>query len=90
MRAQVGDWLIVKSRTDTGHARRAEIIEVRSPDGQPPYAVRWVDSGRESLVFPGPDAHVLSSSELAQADQVELDRITRVQDAIRGRRPSGD
>jgi hypothetical protein len=31
---------------------------VHGADGAPPYVVRWSDSGRESLVFPGPDAYV--------------------------------
>ncbi len=35
----------------------AEIIEVRGPDGTPPYVVRFSD-GHESLVYPGPDAIV--------------------------------
>ncbi|NRQ37542.1 DUF1918 domain-containing protein [Nonomuraea sp. NN258] len=33
---------------------RGEIVEVRGPDGQPPYIVRFPD-GRESSVYPGPD-----------------------------------
>jgi hypothetical protein len=38
--------------------RDAEILEVRHPDGTPPYLVRWSDTGHEALVFPGPDATV--------------------------------
>jgi len=33
------------------------IIEIRGPDGTPPYLVRQ-DDGHEMLVFPGPDASV--------------------------------
>jgi hypothetical protein len=35
----------------------SEIIEVRGPDGAPPYLVRH-DDGQEALVFPGSDALV--------------------------------
>jgi hypothetical protein len=32
------------------------VVEVRGPDGTPPFVVRWDDSGHEVLFFPGPDA----------------------------------
>jgi hypothetical protein len=32
------------------------VLEVRGPDGDAPYIVRWEDSGRETLFFPGSDA----------------------------------
>lgn len=38
--------------------RDAEILEVRGPEGRPPYLVRWSDDGHEGLFFPGPDAVV--------------------------------
>ena len=57
MRAHTGDVLIVNGNT-VGHGeRRGTILEVRSPDGSPPYRVRWND-GHEGLAFPGPDAHI--------------------------------
>jgi hypothetical protein len=34
-----------------------DVVEVRGPDGQPPYLVRF-DDGRERLVYPGPDCEV--------------------------------
>lgn len=34
-----------------------EIIEVRGPDGTPPYVVRHAD-GHEGLIYPGPDCVV--------------------------------
>jgi len=58
MRAQAGDWLVVQSRDITHHARRGQILSVRSADGAPPYWVRWNDDGHEGLVVPGPDSHV--------------------------------
>jgi Domain of unknown function (DUF1918) len=58
MRAQVGDWLVVHSHNDSVHSRRAEIIAVPSPDGEPPYTVRWED-GHEGVLYPGPDAQLM-------------------------------
>ncbi|WGX97530.1 DUF1918 domain-containing protein [Nocardioides sp. L-11A] len=58
MHARVGDRLVVEGRTVSMHRREAEVLEVRGPDGGPPYLVRWED-GHESLAFPGPDAHVV-------------------------------
>ena len=57
MRAHPGDVLIVEGQIVGQHARRATILEVRSPDGSPPYLVRWED-GHEALTYPGPDAHI--------------------------------
>jgi hypothetical protein len=58
MHAVAGDRLVVRSRHLDGPVRDAEILEVRREDGQPPYRVRWSDTGHEGLVFPGPDAYV--------------------------------
>ncbi|MET8993381.1 DUF1918 domain-containing protein [Nonomuraea wenchangensis] len=38
--------------------RKAVIVEVRGPDGAPPYVVRFGD-GHPPFVYPGPDAVVL-------------------------------
>ncbi|NYH51585.1 MULTISPECIES: DUF1918 domain-containing protein [Nocardiopsis] len=57
MQASVGDRVLVHGG-DVGRSdRRGEVIEVRGPDGDPPYLVRFSD-GQESLVCPGPDAVV--------------------------------
>ena len=56
LRASVGDRLVVRSLH--GPVRDGEILEVRHADGTPPYLVRWEDSGRQALVYPGPDALV--------------------------------
>lgn len=58
MKAQVGDELVI-----TGHhlgeaPRTGRVVEVRGEDGEPPYGVRWDDSGRTTLLFPGPDCTV--------------------------------
>jgi hypothetical protein len=58
MYARRGDRLVIHSRAVDGPVRDAEILEVRHPDGTPPYLVRWSDTGHEALVFPGPDATV--------------------------------
>jgi hypothetical protein len=42
------------------HDRTGEILEVRGPEGGPPYLVRF-DDGHESLVYPGPDTVVEES-----------------------------
>jgi hypothetical protein len=57
MHAKPGDVLVVESQTADQQRRQATILEVRSPDGSPPYLVRWHD-GHEGLIYPGPDAHV--------------------------------
>ena len=57
MHATVGDRLHVHSRTVGAPDDTCEIIEVRGPDGEPPYLVRHAD-GHEGLVFPGADATI--------------------------------
>jgi hypothetical protein len=58
MRAQVGDRLVAEG-THVGDSRRVGVVvEVRHPDGTPPYVVRWLDNEHEALVFPGPDARI--------------------------------
>ncbi|MBP2706555.1 DUF1918 domain-containing protein [Microbispora sp. RL4-1S] len=58
MRAAVGDRLVVHGAIVGEHDRCGEIIEVRGPEGEPPFMVRFED-GHEGLVFPGPDAVVI-------------------------------
>jgi Domain of unknown function (DUF1918) len=57
MRASVGDRLHVHGRIVGMSDRSSEILEIRGPDGAPPYLVRHHD-GHEALVFPGADASV--------------------------------
>lgn len=56
MQAYVGDRLIVNGHRVGEPDRDALILEVRGPDGAPPYIVRWEDDGHEGFFFPGPDA----------------------------------
>jgi hypothetical protein len=58
MQAQVGDRLVIKAHHLGEPARDAEILEVRGPDGTPPFVVRWEEDGRIGMFFPGPDAFV--------------------------------
>jgi len=44
------------------------ITEVRSPDGSPPYVVRWLHNDQVATVFPGPDALVVPAGEQQAAD----------------------
>ena len=57
MRASVGDQLHVHGRVVGMADQSSEILEIRGPDGGPPYLVRHHD-GHEALVFPGADASV--------------------------------
>ena len=80
MRAKPGDWLEV---VGSGHdRRRARIEEVNSPDGAPPYRVRWLDTGREALVFPGEGAHVVTRDELDARNATAAARAAAVQHVI--------
>lgn len=56
--ATVGDHLIIRGHRVGEPERDAEILEVRGPDGSPPYLVRWNEDGHESLLFPGSDAFI--------------------------------
>jgi hypothetical protein len=58
MRAAVGDRIVIKGHHVGEPERDCEVLEVRGPDGGPPYVVRWDDDGHETLFFPGPDAAV--------------------------------
>jgi hypothetical protein len=59
MKATVGDRLVQEGGRVDAPRRVGVITDVHRADGAPPYLVRWED-GRESLVFPGPDARVES------------------------------
>lgn len=75
MHAKVGDWLIVDRVTIGLEPLRGLITEVRSEDGTPPYVVRWTDDDHTALVFPGPDAHVLTHAEKDEFDERQARRL---------------
>lgn len=58
MKAAVGDVLVIDGHHVGERTRRGEVVEVRGADGAPPYIVRWDDSERTTLLFPGPDCIV--------------------------------
>jgi hypothetical protein len=64
MLASVGDHIVIRGRHGQDPTRDCEILEVRGGDGAPPYVVRWSDTGREAILYPGADA------EVAPFDQV--------------------
>jgi len=80
MRAQVGDWLIVRGRDN--HEHHGLVLEVHGDGGEPPFQVRWADDGHEALVFPGGDAVVLSQAEFAEHNAMAANRALRVQSEI--------
>ncbi|MFC4059249.1 DUF1918 domain-containing protein [Planomonospora corallina] len=63
MKAAVGDRLVVEGTYNHESRRVGVIVGLRHPDGSPPYVVRWMDAEHETLVFPGPDARVVSRQE---------------------------
>lgn len=82
MKAKVGDWLVIKSGKIGHPDLRGFITAVRSRDGEPPYLVRWLATGDEATVFPGPDAVVISAGEQKAADERARLRLATVQAAI--------
>lgn len=84
MHARPGDWLIVEKSFGSG-TRRALIEEVTG-DGDPPFRVRWLDTGEEAYVYPWGDARVQSRNEREDADARAEERAAEVQRLIRSRR----
>jgi hypothetical protein len=82
MKAEVGDWLVMKGLTIDRPSRRGLITEVHSPDGSPPYVVRWLDSDHVATVFPGPDAIVVTAAEQHAADERVRTRVESAQSGI--------
>ncbi|WP_436776460.1 DUF1918 domain-containing protein [Yinghuangia sp. YIM S09857] len=58
MNAEVGNWIVVESVHLGGARRIGRVMAVQHTDGSPPYLVKWTDNDRETLFFPGPEAHV--------------------------------
>ena len=82
MKAKVGDWLVIKGTTIDQPDQRGLITEVHSPDGAPPYVVRWLADDHEAIVFPSADAIVVTAAEQADADERARHRFGAVQSAI--------
>jgi hypothetical protein len=58
MKASVGDRIVVQGHSSGEPDRDCEVLEVTGRDGEPPYRVRWEDTGHCALYFPGSDAAV--------------------------------
>ena len=82
MKANVGDWLVMKGTTIDQPDQRGLITEIHSSDGAPPYVVRWLATDHEATVFPGADAIVVTAAEQAAADERARRRFGAVQSAI--------
>jgi hypothetical protein len=76
MHAKMGDWLIVETSAADRHHLRGRIEEVLSRDGEPPYRVRWTNDDRLSVVFPGPEARVVTAKELEAIDRSQAKRYS--------------
>ncbi|MDI3315246.1 MAG: DUF1918 domain-containing protein [Mycobacterium sp.] len=90
MKANVGDWLVVKGRTNEQPEHRGMITEVHGADGSPPYMVRWLDTGHEALVFPGPDAVIVTQADQQAADERARARFASTQATIMDEVPAHD
>jgi hypothetical protein len=62
MKAYQGDRIILAARHTDEPTRGGEVLEVRGPDGGPPYLVRWSD-GHTGLMYPGPGSVLRVESE---------------------------
>ena len=82
MKAKVGDWLVIKGSTIDQPDQRGLITEVHSPDGAPPYVVRWLATDHEATVFPDAGAVVVTAAEQADADERARRRFGAVQSII--------
>ena len=82
MKANVGDWLVIKGTTIDRPDQRGLITEVHSSDGSPPYVVRWLETDHLATVFPGQDAVVVTAEEQEAADERTRHRFAAVQQAI--------
>ncbi|QOS58495.1 dsRBD fold-containing protein [Thermobifida fusca] len=69
MKAQAGDRIVVERPRDDLPARKGVVLKVQGDNGGPPYWVRWEDEGRETLVYPGPDARIEPRHPVPQARQ---------------------
>lgn len=67
MKAAAGDRIIVRSTHVGEPDRDGKILEVRGPNGAPPYLVRWSDDGHEGLLFPGPDTQIHHHGQVQRA-----------------------
>ena len=72
MNAAIGDRLVVRGHHTGEPDRAAEILEVRGPDGFPPYLVRWDGDGHVGLFHPGIRCRDRTREEEEEAHRVTL------------------
>ncbi|MGH3485957.1 MAG: DUF1918 domain-containing protein [Nocardioidaceae bacterium] len=65
MHADVGDHIHVNGRRVGSPARDGTILEVRGPNGAPPYVVDWSAHRSPALYYPGPDAQIVQTGAVA-------------------------
>jgi hypothetical protein len=58
VKARIGDHIIVNGARIGTERRIGIIIGVEDPDGGPPYHVHWLNDGRTTLFFPGPETRI--------------------------------
>jgi hypothetical protein len=63
MHAQPGDRIVIKGHHVGEPEKDCLVLAVLGPDGEPPYRIRWGDTGHEGLFFPGSDALVVPYDE---------------------------
>ncbi|MEE6136322.1 DUF1918 domain-containing protein [Mycobacterium sp. 050128] len=90
MKAEVGDWLVLKGTTTGSADQRGLITAVRGADGAPPFVVRWLASGHETTVFPGSDAIVVTAAEQRRSDEQVRERIAAIQSELTHHHTSAD
>jgi hypothetical protein len=71
MRANAGDWLVIKGTRVDRADRRGLITDVHDA------VVRWLTTGHVVRVIPGPDAVVVTAAEQKAADQQARSRSAR-------------
>src|ERR1700736_1931143 len=74
MKANVGDWLVIKGTTTERSDQRGLITEVHSADGSPPYVVRWLPTRPVATVGPRPDAIVVTPEQQEAAEERAQER----------------
>ncbi|GAA5129833.1 DUF1918 domain-containing protein [Haloechinothrix salitolerans] len=77
MRAERGDWLIIERASVDQAPRKGVILDVGTPDGLPPFLVRWGGNGYTSLVVPGPDARIVKRAAASRQRRRTQRRVPR-------------
>jgi hypothetical protein len=68
MKAHPGDKLVISGHQVGEPKRIGQVKEVRGVDGSPPYRVEWDETGRTTLLFPGPDCTIEPLADHATSD----------------------